>query len=733
MNIRRTTSQTALLLASVAVLAACAAEKPPTDSSVNMYTVSREDLPINVKEGGELVAVNETVVKSLIEGNATILSLVPEGTLVKPGDKLVELDVSGLTEKRANQEIAVEQAGNEMEQAKTAGNILEKELITKQNTADSMRQIAEMNLEKLLGAKDGKGSEGRNADMVKRLEELVSPSPATEPSPDAVGTAGPSGVRKQLVAQVHPQNYAGLITKVTSLLKVEGEEGDPLQRDMGDMANQILQQVDQIRLAMADLKVKEDTFIHSSKLAAKEFITQNELARDEFAYQSQASKVTIAWNDLELLVNYTLRSSKIELKQNLANAELEVERVRASNEAERSNSAFDVGAKQKEWEVASERLGNLEKQISNAIIYSPGSGLVVYSKVSRGRGDSEPIEEGTSVRERQSIIILPDNSELMCEVKVQEAMIDKVRVGMLAHISAEVRPNDSMTGRVVYVAPVADSASRWGGNDKKVYTTKILLDGVNEDETLKAGMQASASIAVDTVKDVLTAPIQSVRRDRAVNYVWKHTEQGPVAVEVGVGANNQDKVEITSGLSEGDIIYRTPPGGADPKFAQPTIPEVAPAKPSTTGNGDSPSIGAANGDGGTGEAGRGEASGNREGGGRRNGGRSRKKYSEMSPEELTASKQRLTSTADRMAGMLTGENLTNYNKSVADIVNAIEANELAEADRLQAVMTTTMRKAMSGMRNRGEGDRPGGGGREGAGGRQVGGGRDRGGRRNGGE
>jgi hypothetical protein len=192
---------------------------------------------------------------------------------------------------------------------------------------------------------------------------------------------------------------------------------------------------------------------------------------------------------------------------------------------------------------------------------------------------------------------------------------------------------------------------------------------------------------------VLTAPIQSVRRDRAVNYVWRQTRKGPVAVQVTVGANNQVKVANTSGLAEGDVIYRTPPGGqADPKFDQPALPEIAPAKPRTTGSSDAPRVGAGN-----------RERGNREGGSRRNGNRSRQKYSEMSPEELSSSKDRLASTADRMSGMLSGENLRIYNKSVQDIVKAIESNELVEADRLQAVMTATIRKAMSGMRNRGEG------------------------------
>ena len=161
--------------------------------------------------------------------------------------------------------------------------------------------------------------------MVRRLEELVNP-PADDKEPGVVTPE--AEVERRLVGQVHPQNYAGLITKVRKLLTVAGEKGDPLQRDMGEMANKILQQADTIRLAMADLKVKEDTAAHSRRLAEKQFITRNELERDELAYQSQASKVTIAWNDLELLINYTLQRDKIEFKQNLENAELELDYTR---------------------------------------------------------------------------------------------------------------------------------------------------------------------------------------------------------------------------------------------------------------------------------------------------------------------------------------------------------------------------------------------------------------------
>ena len=688
MNMRHRNTVSALLFAVAASLAACGAEEKQSDNRVNLYQVSREDLPINVKEGGELVAVNELEVKSQIEGNATILSLVPEGTLVKKGDKLVELDVTELVEKRATQEISVEKPRNALELARTSQNILVKELQTSLNTAESQRQIAAMELQKLLGAKDGQGSEGKNADMVKRLEELVNPAPAD----DEPGAADPeAAAERALVSQVHPQNYAGLIGKVRQLLTVKGEGGDPLQRDMGEMANKILQQADTIRLAMADLKVKEDTAAHSRRLAEKQFITRNELERDELAYQSQASKVTIAWNDLELLINYTLQRDKIEFRQNLENAELEVARVMETNDAERKNSQFDTDAKQKEFEIASDRLATLNRQIDNSVIFSPGEGLVVYSKVSRGRGDSEPVEEGTSVRQYQTIIILPDNSRLKCRIQVQEAMVDMVRRGMPALISAEVRPNETITGRVTYVAPVADSASRWSGNDKKVYTTDVLLDGVNRDESLKAGMKAAATIVVDTAPDVLTVPIQAVRRDRAVNYVWKDTPEGPVPVPIKVGVNNQEKVVVLEGIAEGDMVYRTPPGGqADPKFDQPAAPEPAPAPADETAEETPPKQAADN------------------GGPSRRGG-ARKKYPDMSPDELGEAKARLQRMAGSMGNWMSGEQLDAAVQKINAIMAAIDGGDLQKAQQLSDAMMAGMRSGRGGGGGRPGGGRPGGG------------------------
>ncbi len=72
--------------------------------------VRRGPLEITVTERGNLEAQNSYGMKSEVEGRSTILYLIEEGTYVKAGDLVAELDASELVDKRVSQEIAVQNA-----------------------------------------------------------------------------------------------------------------------------------------------------------------------------------------------------------------------------------------------------------------------------------------------------------------------------------------------------------------------------------------------------------------------------------------------------------------------------------------------------------------------------------------------------------------------------------------------------------------------------------------------
>ena len=87
-----------------------------TDGSTDaiLHTVARDDFVLEVIERGEMQSGGLDEIRSQVKSKNTagtaILRIVPEGTIVKKGDFLVELDSSALEEEQTTQQIAVTQA-----------------------------------------------------------------------------------------------------------------------------------------------------------------------------------------------------------------------------------------------------------------------------------------------------------------------------------------------------------------------------------------------------------------------------------------------------------------------------------------------------------------------------------------------------------------------------------------------------------------------------------------------
>ncbi len=79
-------------------------------AGIPTFTVVRGPLLINITEGGTIKSRQQEVLKCEVEGGSTVLSLVSEGTRVKKGDLLIELDASKLQDQKVAQEIVVKNA-----------------------------------------------------------------------------------------------------------------------------------------------------------------------------------------------------------------------------------------------------------------------------------------------------------------------------------------------------------------------------------------------------------------------------------------------------------------------------------------------------------------------------------------------------------------------------------------------------------------------------------------------
>jgi len=79
-------------------------------SEMPTFTVRQGPLTISVIQSGTIHALEQEIIKSEVEGQTTIIFLIPEGTIVKKGDLLVQLDASKLEDNLVDQQIRVQNA-----------------------------------------------------------------------------------------------------------------------------------------------------------------------------------------------------------------------------------------------------------------------------------------------------------------------------------------------------------------------------------------------------------------------------------------------------------------------------------------------------------------------------------------------------------------------------------------------------------------------------------------------
>ncbi|MBT3597552.1 MAG: HlyD family efflux transporter periplasmic adaptor subunit [Verrucomicrobia bacterium] len=86
--------------------------------SESFYVVKRGDFLVSVNAGGTLEAVNQEVIRNEVDGNSRVIYIIPEGTVVKEGELLVELDSAEAEEQLNQQKLSYEKAVQEVEAAK---------------------------------------------------------------------------------------------------------------------------------------------------------------------------------------------------------------------------------------------------------------------------------------------------------------------------------------------------------------------------------------------------------------------------------------------------------------------------------------------------------------------------------------------------------------------------------------------------------------------------------------
>lgn len=510
-----------------------------------LFTVTRRDLVINVLEGGSLQSANAHEIKSQAEGRNTVISLIPDGTIltdedVKNGRILMELDSSSLTEKEAQQEITFQSAQADHIQATESFEIQKKQNESNITAGQLTVKFSRMDFARYLGA-----------DLASRILK----------SEVKLSAFSLSNATSQQAA------------KALEALKLGGQarkEWQKLQSDI-DLAEEKVKRAHtdygwSLTLGPKDPKNPDS--------AGKGYISQSDVDADKLQWQAAVADAAQAKLARDIFLKYDLPKEAEKLNSDYAEAQRELDRIHAKARAELAQAKSKMKAKEAAFNLQTTRLKKLRKQIKNCTIRATKPGMIVYASTTDRRGSqTDVIELGAQVRERQVLFRIPDPSSMTIKVNVNEASVSKIKRGQKVRVIAEPFPEQTMWGTVKKVSETPDPQHRWLAPDTQTYTTEIDIN--DPPLNLKPGMSAKAEIIIDRIENVLAVPIQAVSMLKGVRVCYVMQRGSIHARPVEIGQADNSFIEITAGLKAGEQVLLTKP---EPETADETLVTAAAAK-----------------------------------------------------------------------------------------------------------------------------------------------------------
>ncbi|WP_425058291.1 Macrolide export protein MacA [Sporomusa carbonis] len=204
-------------------------------------------------------------------------------------------------------------------------------------------------------------------------------------------------------------------------------------------------------------------------------------------------------------------------------------------------SAQQLDADRTNYLVAQSTYNNYVSQLEYYVIRSPIDGMVVGKPTPAG----QTVAQGIS--SPQVIMTIADMSQMQIKLLVDETDIGKVKAGQKVSFTVDAYTNKTFTGTVTSISKSATTSSN-------VVYYPVYVDINSPQGLLYPTMTARATINVGESKQALVVPLSAVKEEKGQKYVQLLVEGKPQSTPVQTGLSDDEKVEILSGLNEGDQI-----------------------------------------------------------------------------------------------------------------------------------------------------------------------------------
>jgi len=178
------------------------------------------------------------------------------------------------------------------------------------------------------------------------------------------------------------------------------------------------------------------------------------------------------------------------------------------------------------------------KRYHDSIVRAPFDGVVTKKLLHEG-------EVSSLWAYNWETLEIMDLSSVKIECSLSEKYKARITTGMDARVGVDAFPGKTFSGKITTVTPRVNPRHR-------TFRVKIVIP--NPDLLLTAGMFARVKITLETRRGVPVIPLQEVIEQPDGNYIFTVDNGIAKKRKIALGIREGDRVEITEGLTAGEII-----------------------------------------------------------------------------------------------------------------------------------------------------------------------------------
>jgi len=186
-------------------------------------------------------------------------------------------------------------------------------------------------------------------------------------------------------------------------------------------------------------------------------------------------------------------------------------------------------------------LDELDAQVAQARAFAPADGTIISA-----------VNVGRNVNPSTPAFVLgdPDQLEVVADLDPTrgDTEVSEMFEGMPVTVSVDSDSDAKLSGTIRQLP----SPYGTGASDESVI--HVVLDSPPSTNTYQAGDNVTVTVLLASKEDALWLPPDAIRSAGGRTFVIINSDSGPQRVDVELGLQTRDRVEVVSGLEEGQVV-----------------------------------------------------------------------------------------------------------------------------------------------------------------------------------